>query len=118
MKIAGTAHVRANGIAYSTGVEEGFKINGQNIVAEAVKDCHGRTHYTEKPVAASIEGQFLMTDNLNPSSVTGLRDVTVQIDFGNSKMFVLYNAIYTGDGSVDTKDGKFSVKFEGNGAWM
>lgn len=116
-KIAGTAFIKVDGVSYSTSVEDGWTITALGVKAEPIKDNFGRNHYTETPVIDEFDGSFLMTDGINPETVTKMRDVTVKLEFGNAKTCVLSNAMYTGDGTVSTKDGSFKVKFSGTAKW-
>lgn len=117
-KIAGVVHIKIDGQSYSTGIEEGYTINNLGTKAEAMKDNFGRVHYTEMPVLDELDGTLLLLDGLNPTDITNIRQSVIKIDFGNNKTYILRDAIYTGDGSVDTKDGKFKVKFSGTGKWI
>jgi hypothetical protein len=71
-----------------------------------------RVHgYSEKPQAPSIVGEIRDSDSLNVvNDILDLKDATVVAFVANSKKYMFEKATYTGDGNIETEEGK--VQFQ------
>lgn len=116
-RIAGTAHIKIDGVSYSTDIEDGYTIKFQTLKATPITSSDGTIHYSETPVPDTLSGTLLTTADLNPSTLYNLRNTTIQVQLNNGKTAVLRNAFFSGDPSVSTKDGKFTIEFTGVGKW-
>lgn len=110
-RIAGTIYVRVDGQQmYARG---GWKVNYAEKVREGVAGQDGVHGYIEKPAIPSIEGEVTDRGNLSLARLAGIENATVTIEQANGKVYVLSQAWLVSELSVETEDGKFSVKFEG-----
>jgi hypothetical protein len=115
-KIAGMAFIRIDGQQFSTNGE--FEATSQGFKATPIPASDGTIHYSEEVVADKVSGTLLTTTELDPQTVVDARDVTVQIEFKNGKVFILKNGFFTGDPTISSKDGTMSVEWSGKGRWM
>lgn len=110
-RIAGTIYVRVDGEQmYCRG---GWKVNFAKKVREGVAGQDVVHGYLEKPAIPSIEGEVTDRANLSLAKLADVENATVTIELANGKIYVLSEAWLVSELSVETEDGKLSVKFEG-----
>jgi hypothetical protein len=117
-RLAGTVHLKINGTNYTTDVEEGFQIKIQDIKREPKMGSDGILHYIENRVASTFSGNILTTPNLNPDALTNAQNVTAQLQLANGDTAVFRNAMFTGEPTIDTKNGTMAIEFTGLGRWV
>jgi Phage tail tube protein len=113
--IGGNAYFVIDGRQYSTSGD--FTVKIQDRKATAVVASSGEVFYTEEAVPGTIAGNLFTTPDLDTNTVTAIRDATVTVELKNGQVAVLSHAVFTGDGSVKSKDGTMEVEFAGNGRW-
>jgi len=118
--LKGTAHFKIQGTNYDSPVDGGFDITyygGQKYEAE--KTANGNTAITSKQILDQVSGDLYLYDStFDPTPLVSATDVTITIQLVNGSVFVLRNAVYTGEGKFSTKEGTFAIQFDGNGTWM
>lgn len=118
MRIAGTAHLKIDGRNYTASVEDGFQIKIQSVKREPKMGSDGNLHYSESVSASSFSGNILTTPGLNPDMLVNEDNATVQIQLANGDTAVFRNAMFTGEPTVDTKNGTMAIEFTGIGRWI
>ncbi|GFZ80753.1 phage tail protein [Elstera cyanobacteriorum] len=110
-RIAGTIYVRVDGeMLWARGA---WKVNFARTVREGVAG-QDRVHgYTEKPAIPSVEGEVTDRGELSLDKLSQIENATVTVELVNGKTYVLSEAWLVSELSIETEDGKFSVKFEG-----
>lgn len=117
-QIGGTVTFKINGQAFTVPAEEGVKITIKDVKREGKMGSDGNMHYTEVLSADTISGTLFLTPGVSPAMITNSENVTVQVNMRNGKSGMLSNAVFTGDGEVDTKEGTMAFEFTGNGRWL
>ena len=110
-RIAGTAFVKYDGRQLP--IKGGWKVNFHKLKREGISG-QDRVHgYKEMPGVPSIEGEVSTTADVSLPVLLAITDATVTLEHANGKTYVLRNAWTAEDYTVETEDGKISVKFEG-----
>lgn len=101
-KVDGKAYSAIGNFTYN----QGLPVRATLIGADSV---HG---YSETPQAAFIEGEFRDGEGVDMAALMKATDATVTLELANGKTFVLSNAWFAGEGTGNTQEGNFSVRFE------
>jgi hypothetical protein len=72
--------------------------------------------YKETPQVAFIEGEITDRQTLDLAALVLVREATVTLALGNSKLIVLNDAWFAGEGTGNTEEANIAVRFEGSGA--
>lgn len=72
--------------------------------------------FTATPKAPYIEGETVHTAELDLAALVQMQNATIDLTLPNGKVFVLRNAVYTGDGEGNTEEGAVKVRFVGTSA--
>ena len=91
---------------YNLGLEKREEIVGSD-------GLHG---FKVGPGTAMIEGEVTNTSELDTEELFLAEDETIQLNLRDGKIFVLRNASYAGEGSIETEEGNIGVRFVGAGA--
>lgn len=105
----GLLAVKVDGVSYS-GVGN-FTFNIGKPVRAALVGATGVDGYSETPQAAFIAGEFRDGEDVDLEALVGTIDATVTLELANGKTFVLANAWFEGDGTGNTQEGNFAVRF-------
>jgi hypothetical protein len=109
---AGTLYVSKNGTRLECAGS--FTVNLGVPKKEAMTDQAGNTiGYKETAQTPSIEGEIFDARTLNLKEFFASEDETITLQEANGKIFVLRNAWYAGEGSLQTEEAKVPVRFEG-----
>lgn len=114
--IGGVAYIKVDGNQYSS--KGTFTVVAGEFKREAMSDSSGNVVYTEKPILSKVSGNLYNTAELDIEAIQSTNDATVTIELNNGKVFVLLNAVYTGDPSLNTETGEFDIEFHGKGRWQ
>jgi len=106
----GLLAVKVNGVAYS-GVGN-FTYNQGLPLRVSVVDATGPAGYSLQQQAPFIEGEFRDGADVDLAALVQITDATVTLELANGKTFVLANAYFVGEGTGNTQDGNFAVRFE------
>lgn len=110
-RIGGTVFVYVDGAQYAA--RGSFKVNATLFSREGVAGQDGVHGFKETPMVPSIEGEITDLGNLSVKSLLAIEESTVTVSLANGKTWILTQAWYAGEASVDTAEGKIGVKFEG-----
>ena len=113
---AGMAHIRVDGVTFSTKGE--FSATIKNKEFAEIMDSDGAIHYSENNIASIIAGDLTTTADLDMDKLVNATNVVVQVEFKNGKTALLRDAIYTGSAEASAADGTFAVEFKGIGSWV
>lgn len=102
-KIDGEIYQAKGAFSYSIGVPKKEMIVGSDAV-------HG---YKEMPQVPYIEGALTDTSDLDIEALFRSVDVTCTLELANSKVMVLEEAVFAGEGTVSSEEGEIEVRFEG-----
>lgn len=109
--IAGTAFLKVDGAMMA--------LKGNFIVSPSPVERTGiagqdRVHgYQEMPRVPYIEGDISTVPEINVEDIDGLTDVTVTAELINGKVYVLRNAWAKAGHEINTAEGTFKARFEG-----
>ena len=110
-RIGGTIFLYVDGARYAA--RGNFKVNPTLFSREGVAGQDGVHGFKETPTVPSIEGEITDLGNLSVKSVIATEEGTVTVSLGNGKTWILMQAWFAGETSVDTVEGKLPVKWEG-----
>jgi hypothetical protein len=105
----GLLAVKVDGVSYS-GVGN-FTFNIGKPLRAPLLGSTGVDGYSETPQAAFIAGEFRDGENVDLEALVGTSDATVTLELANGKTFVLANAWFEGDGTGNSQEGNFAVRF-------
>jgi Phage tail tube protein len=111
---AGLIQIKVNGEIYDA--KGAFSFNLGRPKREAIIGADGVHGYKEIPQIAFIEGSITDRGTLDLTSLVGQKDATVVLDLGNDKSVVLGDAWYAGEGTGNTEEAEFPVRWEGKNA--
>lgn len=117
-QIGGTAHLKINEASYTVSIEEGCTISLQNNKRDAVIGSDGIAHYTEVPMADKISGTLLLVPGLNPMVITEAENATISLVMNNGRTALLSQAFFSGETTVNSKNGTMTFEFTGQGRWL
>jgi len=111
-RIAGTCYFQIDGQQYETTGTVSWM--GSQTKREGIPSNDlSVPGYKESPLVPYIEGDFVMTDELNSQVLAAVDGAVVTVEAANSTVFTLMNAWCCGELKVDTTEGKVTCKFEG-----
>ena len=114
--IAGSANIFVDGVMHSSTGE--FTAAIAKVTREEIVSADGTIYFSENPVASSISGSILLTESVKPDFLMGLTDATIQVNLRSGKTVMLSGAFFSGEGSLNAKDGTFDVEFKGRGKYV
>lgn len=106
----GLLAVKVNGKAYS-GVGN-FTYNQGLPLRTTLTGATEVDGYSVAPQVAFIEGEFRDGEGVDMAVLVQAKDVTATLELANGKTFVLANAWFSGEGTGNTQEGNFAVRFE------
>lgn len=113
-RVGGIIELKVNGAQLSA--KGNFTYNLGQPKREAVIGADAVHGYKETPQAAFIEGEITDNSQLDLAALAKTEDATVYLRLANSKVVVLRNAWYAGEGTGNTEEGNIACRFEGMGA--
>ena len=109
-RVGGIIELKINGSIQSA--KGNFTYNIGRNLREAVVGAD-RTHgYKETPQVAFIEGEITDKQSLDLQTLVETTDATVYLRLANSKLIVLRQAWFAGEGTGNTEEGNIAVRFE------
>lgn len=106
LQINGTVQDCKGDFTYSFGIPKRDAIIGSDRP-------HG---YKETPTVPHLEGAITDRGTLDVAALVNGKDLTITLSLANGKVFVLRDAWYAGDGTVNTGEGEIAVRWEGANA--
>jgi hypothetical protein len=89
-----------------------FTYNGGGFTREAIMGADGVHGAKETPRVAFVEGEITDIGDVDVRSLAHARDVQVDLELANGKMFTLTDAWAAGDFTSNTEEGNIGVRFE------
>lgn len=80
---------------------------------ETVVGADGVHGHSEKPQPPFIEAECTDDPALDLKALAAMTNVTVTMACANGKTILLHQAVQTGECTVNTEEGSFSVRFDG-----
>lgn len=108
---AGLISFAVDGVRYEA--EGAFTTNLGEPKKEMLVGSDGVHGYKEEPQVPFIDGKLRDSDTFDRRAFVQMKDKTVTLEQANGKVFVLRDAVYAGDGTMDSGDGTMDVRFEG-----
>jgi len=105
-KVDGTQYAAKGNFTYNLGTPK----------KEAIIGSDGFHGYKETPQVAFIEGEITDNVSVDIKKLTELKSATVLLNLANGKSIVLRDAYYAHEGTGNTDEGNFPVRFEGASA--
>ncbi|PCJ13801.1 MAG: phage tail protein [Gammaproteobacteria bacterium] len=109
-RIAGIFYVKIDGILQSA--KGNFTYNLGAPKRSAVVGTHKVHGFKEEVQVAFLEGEFTDSSELDLEKLVTLEGVDPSVELANGKVFVLRNAWYAGEGTVNTDEANVDVRFE------
>ena len=110
-RVGGIIELKINGTVHSA--KGNFTYNIGRPVREAVIGADTVHGFKETPQAAFIEGEITDNADLSLEDLVTTEDATVYLRLANSKIIVLRQAWFAGEGTGNTEEGNIAVRFEG-----
>lgn len=110
-RVGGIIELKIDGAIMSA--KGNFTYNLGRATREAVIGADAVHGFRETPQAAFIEGEITDRQDLNLEALVTTTDATVYLRLANSKIIVLRNAWFAGEGTGNTEEGNIAVRFEG-----
>lgn len=110
-RVGGIIEIKANGELYSA--KGSWTYNLGKPKREMVIGSDGVHGYKEMPQESYIEGAITDNSQMDLETLLTLKDATVTLTLANSKVIVLREAVFTGEGNVTTEEGEIAAKFSG-----
>lgn len=110
-RIAGTAFFKLDGTQYS--VEGTLNVQPMSVMREGRVGLSGITGYSERPMIPFIEVEVTKTPELSMKDIERVRDSTITGEAADGTTYVLRNAWFAGETSLDLGEGKATLRFEG-----
>lgn len=109
-RVGGIIFLKIDGRQYKA--KGDFSYNLGKPMREAVVGADTVHGYSEKPQVAFVEGEITDSANLDLATLVQSDGVTVTLELANSKVIVLNQAWFAGDGTGNTGEGNIAVRFE------
>jgi len=110
-RIGGIIFIKADGELYQA--KGSWTYNIGKPKREMIAGADGVHGYTEMPQVPFIEGVITDKDTLDVGRLLTLTDATVTLELANSKIIVLKEAVFAGEGNITTEAGEIAARFEG-----
>lgn len=113
-RVGGIIEVKVNGELYSA--KGAFTYNLGKPKREEVLGSDSFHGYKETPQVAFIEGAITDNAELSLEKLVTLKDATGILTLANSKVIVLRDACYAGEGTGNTEEGEIPFRLIGASA--
>jgi hypothetical protein len=110
-RVGGIIELKINGAIYSA--KGNFTYNLGRPMREAVVGSDAVHGYKETPQVAFIEGEITDHVDMDLDALVRMDDATVMLRLANSKLVVLRNAWFAGEGTGNTEEGNIALRLEG-----
>ncbi|MEG0064707.1 MAG: phage tail tube protein [Pseudomonas sp.] len=105
----GLLAVKVDGVTYAA--VGNFTYNAGGKLRTALMGATGVDGYSEAPQAAFIAGEFRDGEDVDTEALVAITDATITLELANGKTFVLANAWFEGEGTGNSQEGNFAVRF-------
>lgn len=110
-RVGGIIYLQINGVAYQAKGAYTYNIGRPKRDAVVGHDAvHG---FKEMPQVSFIEGEITDSAGMALEDLLDVTEATVTLQLANSKVIVLRDAWYAGEGTGNTEEGNIGVRFEG-----
>lgn len=109
-RVGGTIALQIQGEVYDA--KGNFTFNLGRPKRDAVIGANRVHGFKETQQPAFIEGEITDANELSLTKLVGLDGVTVTLSLSNGKVIILRDAWYAAEGTGNTDEGNFQVKFE------
>ena len=107
--VGGLLSFKVSGKVYSA--VGNFTYNAGYPIRAAVVGATKVDGYSETQQAAFIEGEIRDGEGIDTELLVQMKDETATLELANGKTFVLANAWYEGEGTGNSEQGNFPVRF-------
>lgn len=108
--VGGLLALKLDGAVYSA--VGSFTFNQGLPVRTSLIGATGVDGYSQAPQAAFIEGEIRDGSEIDLAKLVQADEITVSLELANGKTFVLSQARYIGEGTGNTAESNFPVRFE------
>lgn len=108
---AGLIQVQVDGEVYDAKGSYGYNLG--RSMREAIVGSDGVHGFRETPQVAFIEGEITDRGSLDLDKLVNIEGATVTLSLANGKVFVLHDAWFASEGTVNTEEANIAVRFEG-----
>ncbi len=108
---AGILYLKVNGNQYDA--KGNFSYNMGAPKREAIVGADAIHGFKETPQVPFIEGELTDRSDFDLSALLNLENATATLELANGKVFVLRDAWYAGEGTVQTEESNINFRLEG-----
>lgn len=109
-RVGGLIQVSANGVLYDA--KGNFSYNLGRPKRTAVVGSNGVHGFTEEAQPAFIEGEITDRATLDLAALANLEDATITLTLANTKVVMLREAWFAGEGTGNSEQGNIPVRWE------
>lgn len=109
-RVGGIIQFKVDGVQYAA--KGNYTYNLGQPKREAVVGADAVHGYKETAQAAFIEGEITDARSVDLTGLTRVTNATVMLQLGSGKVISLRNAWFAGEGTGNTEEGNFPVRFE------
>jgi len=116
-RIGGILFVKKDGVSFK--VKGSWTLKPGTNKKQMVVGADGVHGHNEMPQAPEISGLITDEKSLDVEALYNTVGATITAELANGKMFVLEDAIFSGDGESTTEEGEITAEFQGtNGRYI
>jgi len=116
-RIAGVAYVYGGGLNFS--LKSDLEIDDQELVRAMLAGQDGVPGPQEMPKVPSVTMTVSTDRDIDMDVLRNLVGVTITCELANGASYVLRNAVYVDESTVNTTEGEVGLKFSGeSGDWI
>ncbi len=112
-RVGGKLHFKIDGVVYLA--KGNFTYNVGGFEREVIMGADGIHGYTENPVPGRIQGEITDDGTVDLAKLKSMKNGTVTLELANGKLFVLTDALATGEWTGNSDQGNVPVEFSGEG---
>lgn len=110
-KRGGVVYIKKNGVQQD--VIGAVKVQPDFFKKTALKGEARTLGHTAEFMTPYVEGEISVDENFDVQALLDGEAESITVEFYSGKVFVLRDAVYAGDGTYESKEGKIPVRWEG-----
>ncbi|MDB2704915.1 phage tail tube protein [Pseudomonadota bacterium] len=117
-KSAGICYIKANSEQFE--IKGGVEVPFNSIMREPIESLTNESgNFSEKGVQQFVKFSGILTNDINRKELTTNTDMTITVEFGSGKAYVLSGAYLSGEITAKLDDGEIDLVFHGSkGVWL
>lgn len=117
-KVAGTAYAKVDGDQLELKNETGIECPLLEVIRETVMSQSGVAGLKETAQMPYVKGTYIVNDKFPLEKLSSATDMTITVEFINSRVYTLSGAYVVGDVGFKSDTGEVEIEFNGvKGIW-